>query len=123
MPRAFICEDDRTTRSLIEALLRREGFSTESAATGSEAAARLGVEQFDVIVIDLMMPGRSGYGVIHTVREKNPALLKRIIVMTAAAPVGPDPFREPVASVLVKPFDIKDFILCARSILEQKADS
>lgn len=119
MPRAFICEDDRTIRSLIEALLRREGFSTESVATGSEAATRLAVEMYDVIVIDLMMPGLSGYEVIQHVREKNPTLLKRIIVITAAAAVARAPFPEPVAAVLVKPFDIKDFILCARSILEQ----
>ena len=117
MPRAFICEEDRTIRSLMQALLRRDGISSESAATGTEAASRLTQEIFDVVIIDLSLPGLSGYEVIQQVREKNPALLPRMIVMTASAAAARNPFPEPVAAVLLKPFDLQDFTDCLRSIL------
>jgi CheY-like chemotaxis protein len=116
VPRAFVCEDDRTIRTLIEALLRREGMTTESAANGIEAASRLAGAMYDVVIIDLMLPGLSGYEVIRHMSEKNPALLSRIVVMTTAALA---PFPEPVAAVMLKPFDINDFILIVRGILEQ----
>jgi CheY-like chemotaxis protein len=107
--RVLVCEDDPSIRTMLNAVLSRRQFEVVSASDGVETIAKL-VDPFDVIVLDLMMPTKSGYDVLHDLQKANPALLKRTVVVTAHAAVTRQPLQVPVAALFIKPFDIVEFM-------------
>jgi len=103
---ALICEDDPSIRALVQTVLRREGFEIDTATDGFEAMEELDRRCYDVIVLDLMMPGVDGYAVVQRVKQKWPERIPQIIIMTAVSEALRRDFPEPVCTVLPKPFDI-----------------
>jgi len=92
-------------------VLARQGYRVELAADGLEAVLKLGVCDYDVIVLDLMMPNLDGFTFLNTLSENDPARLQKVIVTSAASPavirerMEGSPFH-----VLPKPFDITELI-------------
>jgi CheY-like chemotaxis protein len=108
----LVVDDDPSIRRLVCAVLLRAGYSTDEAKNGDEAIAKLRESQYAAVVLDLMMPVRSGYEVIDFVSAGMPAMLPSVIVMTAAARTR---IKEPlgasgVGRVLFKPFDINELL-------------
>ena len=106
MGRALVCEDDAPIRALVKRLIERTGFEVETVEDGAAALERLRDDCYNLVVLDLMMPGVNGYEVIRKLREERPANLKHIIVMSAASDAIRSEFQEPVCAVIAKPFDI-----------------
>ena len=102
----LVVEDDLSIRRLVTTVLQREGYRVEVACDGVEAVLKLGLCDYDVIVLDLMMPGVDGYAVVDRVQQKWPERLPRIIIMTAVSEALRNDFPAPVCAVLPKPFDI-----------------
>jgi CheY-like chemotaxis protein len=100
---------------MLNALFRRTQFDVVSVCDGAETITRL-VDPFDAIILDLMMPAKSGYDVLDHLQQTNPALLKRTIVVTAHAAVTRQPLQVPVAAVFVKPFDIVEFMTAVTQV-------
>lgn len=113
--RVLVCEDDPSIRTMVTAVLSRGEFDVVTVSDGVETIARL-VDPFDVIILDLMMPTKSGYDVLHHLQETNPTLLERIIVVTAHAAVRRQPLQVPVAALLIKPFDIVELMAAVTRI-------
>jgi DNA-binding response OmpR family regulator len=68
MRRLLVAEDDEVTRTLLAAVLRKEGYEVREVADGSEAA-RLGAnEDFDLIILDLGLPGLGGIEACRRIR-------------------------------------------------------
>lgn len=107
----LVVEDDSAIRRLVSMVLVREGYRVDVAADGLEAVLKLGVAEFDVIVLDLMMPNLDGFTFLNTLAENDPARLQKIIVTSAASPAV---IRERMISapfaLLPKPFDITALI-------------
>src|SRR5438128_4462575 len=90
-------------------VLEREGYRVEQAADGLEAVLKLGLADFDVIVLDLMMPNLDGFSFIETLAANDPARLGRIIVTSAASPaVIQERLNGRPFDMLPKPFDIHE---------------
>ncbi len=105
--RVLIVEDDQSIRNLLSVAATRWGFATESCSSGADAIERLGDgSDFDVVVLDLMMPETSGYDVILHIREKQ--LTVPVIVVTAVVRNLELNRLDPgvVRAVLRKPFDL-----------------
>lgn len=104
----LLVDDDPSVRSLLAALMTREGLSHESAADGAEAIDWLRRRDFDAIVLDLLLPERNGFDVLQFLKAERPHLLPRVVVITAASESTLQHFddRKRVAAVLRKPFDI-----------------
>ena len=66
----LIVEDDEDIRMVEEAYLQAAGFQTEIAADGEEVASMIERSTFDLILLDLMLPGKSGYDVCKEIRGK-----------------------------------------------------
>ena len=96
-------------------VLQRSGFQVEAAADGLEAVLKLGLGDYSVIVLDLMMPNLDGFTFLNTFAREEPGRLQRVIVTSAASPavirerMSREPFR-----VLPKPFDLNDLIMSVR---------
>ncbi|MGN6475279.1 MAG: response regulator transcription factor [Mycobacteriales bacterium] len=68
--RVLIIDDDRPTRSLVEALLGDEGFIVDSVALATEALEQIEQHPPDVVLLDIMMPEISGYGLMAEIRDR-----------------------------------------------------
>ena len=112
----LVVEDDPAIRRLVRMVLEREGYVVESASDGVEAVLKLGLVDYDVIVLDLMMPNLDGFAFIDTLAENAPERLKKIIVTSAASPALIQSRMEgkPV-DILPKPFDIQDLLQRVRA--------
>lgn len=107
----LVVEDDPSIRRLVRLLLEREGYCVEVASDGIEAVLKLGVCEYDVIILDLMMPNLDGFALIDTLRQSQPERLRRIIVTSAASPaVIRDRIDGLPFDILPKPFDTADLV-------------
>ena len=91
---------------MVARVLARDGFDVESARDGKEAIELLDREDFDFVVLDLMMPRVDGFGVLHHLKQHCPERLGSVILATAM--YSDRVAEEPVAAVLRKPFDLTD---------------
>ena len=115
----LIVEDDAAIRRLVRMVLERIGYKVDVAADGVEAVLKMGLVEFDVIVLDLMMPNLDGFAFINTLVENDPERLHRIIVTSAASPAI---IRERLAGrpfdFLMKPFDINELSRRVRACID-----
>ena len=81
MTRILVAEDDRNIRMGLTDTLESEGYSVRAAVDGNEAMDFYEKERFDLVILDIMMPGKSGYDVCRAVRKKDERI--PIIMLTA----------------------------------------
>ena len=109
-PRVLVLDDDVAIQKLVSMLLKREGHRVDVVSRGSKAIEALEKGNYAAILLDLMMPTEGGMTVLRHLRENNPSLLKRVILMTAT----PEPVLKNIASevfaVVRKPFEAADLI-------------
>ena len=107
----LVVEDDPAIRRLVAMVLRRAGYRVETAADGLEAVLKLGVSEYSVIVLDLMMPHLDGFTFLNTLAANAPERLNRIIVTSAASPaVINERMTGKPFGLLPKPFDLADLL-------------
>lgn len=123
----LIIDDDPGIRGLLEVVLRRKGFECDLASDGAEAEKKLRVFDYDVILLDLMLPRLNGFEVLRFLKAERRAMLGRVIVVTAVAEITLRDFQDQklVWALLRKPFDINLLIdtvtACAGNAREQRS--
>jgi CheY-like chemotaxis protein len=106
-PFVLVADDNEATCTLITALLRAD-FEVEVAHDGSSAIEKLKGRQYAAVILDLLMPRSDGYAVLDFLRDEQPAVLPRLIVVTASV-LRREMERVNgygVCTVLSKPFEI-----------------
>src|SRR5262245_27989455 len=83
--RILLCEDEAGLRLAVTDRLRAEGYEVETAADGDEGLRRVVQEGFDLLVLDVMMPGLGGFDVVREVRKRG--LATPILMLTARGEV------------------------------------
>jgi two-component system response regulator ResD len=68
-PRVLVADDDESIAELVRLYLAKQGYEVELAHTGSQVLARLKDASFDLLVLDIMMPGASGLQVLRELRQ------------------------------------------------------
>jgi CheY-like chemotaxis protein len=113
----LIVDDDEPTQKLLEVLMQRYGFETDTAADGAAAIDRLRDGNYACIILDLMMPSVGGRDVLDFLdKRKRPA---KVIVCTAAVPTREEDFDpEYVRAVVRKPFDIEQLAATVAALVE-----
>jgi len=114
----LVVDDDDGIRSLVKKYLNENNFLVTTADSAENASTKIGIIKFDLIVLDIMMPGKSGLEFIQDHKNK---LETPIILLTAKAEtservkgleIGADDY-------LPKPFDPKELILRIKNILNK----
>ncbi len=81
MARILIAEDDPSIRAGLIDTLESEGYRVSAASDGAEALALYSQDDYDLALLDIMMPKRDGYAVCQEIRRQNPDVA--ILILTA----------------------------------------
>ncbi len=107
--KVLIVEDDETINSLIRVALTKHGLSCTQAFSGSEGLLNFKNDKFDLIIMDLMMPGMSGEVLTATIRESSQV---PIIILSAKSSLDSkmNLFEMGADDFIAKPFEVKELI-------------
>jgi DNA-binding response OmpR family regulator len=123
MKKVLIVDDDRDIRANLSEIMTGAGYHTQEAASGSEAVERATDEDFDVVLLDLIMPKMGGSDVLGELRRVSPR--SRVIMVTAFATVDNvvDAIKRGASDYVSKPFKINDLLMrVGRSLEEARFD-
>lgn len=115
----LVVEDDKNTRKLMEAVLKRDGYSVYTAENGIAGLDVLDTQQVDLIVLDIMMPGKNGYEFTRELRESG---CMTPILMTTAKQLPVDKKEGFIAGTddyMTKPVDIEEMLLRIKALLRR----
>ena len=116
----LVVDDDKRIRALLSRFLSQKGYRVTTAPNAAEARLALGSLVFDLIVLDVMMPGESGLSFAQSLRQTSQV---PILMLTARAEPG-DRVRgleTGVDDYLTKPFETRELLLRIASILRRSA--
>jgi two-component system phosphate regulon response regulator OmpR len=117
-PHILVVDDDRRLRALLSSFLRKHGYRVTVAASASDARGYLASLSFEMIVLDVMMPGESGLDLAASLRQRSAIP----ILMLTARSEAVDRVRGLEAGVddyLGKPYEPKELLLRIASILRR----
>jgi DNA-binding response OmpR family regulator len=122
MARILLVDDDENFRKMLELILRHEQHAVTTAADGNEAMRLVQDNTFDLIITDLLMPGKEGIETIMELRRKFPAL--KFIAMSGGGFTDPAGnlavcLKLGVAQTLTKPFSREELLAAVASVLSQ----
>jgi putative two-component system response regulator len=78
----LVADDNQSARDILEIMLRNHGYRVLSAADGSQALAALEEEAIDLALIDVVMPGQSGFAVCRAVKDRPDMRLTPVVLIT-----------------------------------------
>jgi heavy metal response regulator len=120
--RLLIVEDDKKVRAFLERGLKEENYAVDVCRNGPDALYLAQVNPYDVIILDIMLPGKDGFSVCRELRESG--VLTPIIMLTAkdtlddkvqGLTVGADDY-------LTKPFSFEELLARIRALLRRSQD-
>ena len=124
-PRILIIEDERPLVEILQINLAREGFETSSARDGSEGLRMAQVNVPDLILLDLMLPGRSGLEICRDLKSSNITKQIPIIMITAKSEESDQliGFATGADDYVTKPFSVKVLVQRIRRELRRKDEN
>jgi two-component system, OmpR family, response regulator MtrA len=118
--RLLLVEDDPSIREVTVMGLSRAGFKVSTAADGREGLARAQKEPFDLVILDVMLPGLDGYEVCRELRRESrvPIVMLSARGDTVEVVVG---LESGADDYVVKPFEMPELVARARAVLRRSA--
>ncbi|MBF0126201.1 MAG: response regulator [Magnetococcales bacterium] len=116
----LIVDDEAELRENLAVLLSHEGFRVTTAPSGLEGLRLLAGERFDVVLLDLIMPGLDGIETLQEMRKTSSAT--KFIMLTAFATVNTavQAIRKGASDYLSKPFRFEELVAVVRRSLEER---
>jgi DNA-binding response OmpR family regulator len=119
--RILVIEDDQKVANFIQSGLEQEGYAVDVLLEGSFAGEQARAVDYDAVVLDLMLPGRSGFQVLRDIRARKPSL--PVVILTAK-----DAVDDRIAGLdsgaddyMVKPFALAELSARLRAVLRRGA--
>ncbi len=114
--RILVVEDEKRTALLVRKALKAEGFTAHVCHTGEEALAAASVAAFDVVILDIMLPGRDGLSVLRQLRKQGDTT--PVLLLSARAEVDErvEGLNAGADDYLSKPFVIAELIARVRGL-------
>jgi DNA-binding response OmpR family regulator len=119
--RILVVEDDQKVASFIQSGLQQDGYAVDVLHEGTLAGEQARAVDYDAIILDLMLPGRSGFQVLRDIRARKPSL--PVVMLTAK-----DAVDDRIAGLdsgaddyMVKPFSLAELSARLRAVLRRGA--
>ena len=119
MESILIVDDDVNLCQALNDELREVGYQTEFVHDGDRALASLSERLFDLVLLDLKMPGKDGFEVLKEMSEKK--IDSKVIVLTAYADVKSaiDSAKMGASDFISKPYDLDELLITIRKVLQK----
>ena len=116
----LVVDDEQSIRIVLQRALEGVGYHVLTAASGQEALDWMSQSRVEVMLLDVKMPGLSGFDVLHKVHTEHPETA--IIMVTGLADVntGVEAMKMGAHDYIVKPFNVDDVLIKARRAREQQ---
>ncbi len=116
----LIIDDEAEIRESLQTLLEIEGYGVETAINGEDGLSRLGERPFDLVLLDLALPGRSGLEILPDIRALDPQI--SVIMITAYGTVedAVRAMQSGAANFLQKPWDNEKLLADVRSAVARR---
>ncbi len=116
----LIVDDDADLRSELVSILKRAGYETEEAGSGEDAVDRVGSAEYDVILLDMIMPKGGGIETLSHIKKLSPR--SGVIMLTAFATIenAVDAVKLGVREYLPKPFKIDQLLTAIRRVIAER---
>lgn len=116
----MVVDDEEKVRRYLSRLLVNRGFTVDAAADGEAALALMADRDFDVVLLDVLMPGLDGIAVLKEIKKRRP--LTEVIILTGNASVntGVAGMQHGAIDYLLKPVNLDSLMVCLREALEQR---
>lgn len=117
----LIIDDERKMCAVLKAAFENNNMLVTTANSGEAAMAALSIENFDIILSDIKMPGMSGMDVLKMVKQKIPDTEVLLMTAFADAQTAVDAMKNGAYDYIIKPFEISDLRHKVQNILEKKS--
>jgi len=117
--RILIIEDEHKLASFIKKGLEAERYAVDTASDGDNGLELALIHDYDLVILDLMLPGKSGTDVLRALRDRKPALA--ILVLTARDALGDKikHFEQGCDDYLTKPFAFAELVMRVKALLRR----
>jgi DNA-binding response OmpR family regulator len=121
----LVVEDDPNIRDLVSLHLRLEGLDVQAAADGREGLALARAQPFDLLILDVMLPGLDGVTLCRAVRRDSANSPTPILMLTARREESDKVLglESGADDYLTKPFGVREFIARVRALLRRSKRS
>ncbi|MDD6200946.1 MAG: response regulator transcription factor [Firmicutes bacterium] len=118
--RILLIEDEKMLADSLSTLLTKKGFTVEAVCDGETGAEYALMGIYDLLILDVMMPGLNGYQVAREVRRKRCAV--PILMLTAKSDVAAriEGLNAGADYYLTKPFDSQELLACINALLRRQ---
>jgi two-component system, OmpR family, response regulator len=119
-PLVMVVDDEEKVRRYLSRLLGKRGFQVTAAEDGHAALALLEQTDFDIVLVDILMPGMDGISVLKEIKKRKP--LTEVIILTgnASVNIGVEGIQLGAIDYLLKPIDLESLMLCMEEALAQR---
>jgi two-component system phosphate regulon response regulator OmpR len=119
-PHLLLVDDDRRIRDLLSRFLTSEGYRVSTAASAGDARAKLLGLHFDLLILDVMMPGETGFDLARSIRKTSSV---PIVMLTARheAEARIEGLQIGADDYVAKPFEPRELALRINNILKRTA--
>src|SRR5687768_7047005 len=119
--RALIVEDEPSIREIVRLHLSLAGFETDEVADGHAALDRLRADRFDLVVLDVMLPGVDGVTLCRALRSGGPNQQAAVLMLTArdTEPEKVLGLESGADDYLTKPFGVRELMARVTAILRR----
>jgi len=119
MTNILVVDDDEELRSNLAEILRGAGYHVDEAASGSEAVARAAAGEYDVVLMDMIMPKGGGAAALGELKRVAPR--SKVVMLTAFATIenAVDVMKRGACDFISKPFKIDTLLTTVRRIIEE----
>jgi DNA-binding NtrC family response regulator len=104
-PRVLVVDDEEEIRDSLELLLKSEGFRVDTVGNGEDCIKKIGSDFYDLVLLDLMLPGRSGLEVQKELKTIDPTLPVVIITAMAVIETAVEAIRSGAYDYVTKPWN------------------
>ncbi|MEP7180008.1 MAG: response regulator transcription factor [Pseudonocardiales bacterium] len=119
--RVLVVDDEDNVTHLVSSALRFDGFETVTADSGPAALAAVAAKDPDLIVLDVMMPGMDGLGVLQSLRSAGSQVPVIFLTARDAATDRIGGLRSGADDYVVKPFSIEELLARVHAVLRRSA--
>ena len=118
--RILVVDDERSMQEFLEIFFRSEGYDVVTSGDVDTALVHLENDDFDVVISDIQMPGRSGIDLLHAAYEISPETVVIMITAFASTETAIRALKEGAYDYVTKPFKVDELRIVIEKALEKK---